>query len=188
MRATRNNFFISIVVSSFLFGSTAAANAQVQVDQETLVNACQSGQWKTVTTILNDSNDLQLDGIICLIEASDQPRVIDAAVRAGVDPSPPVDYLGAEMTPLTWHAFGGRTETVRALLQHGADPNIAVQASEALGGTRLAPLDVVLSFIYEDMHGEGQAGKDYEPYYEIQELLDEYGAKRYQQMQSSQEL
>lgn len=117
-----------------------------------LMRACALGHTTVVETLLSHRADLRPqreDGSNALIDALPYPAIIKRLIDAGADCNEQIrkEWSPSVMSPLIAASYGGYPETVRILIEHGADLKrdglIALDAAARTGSTEA--IDMLLS-------------------------------------------
>ena len=90
------------------------------------------------------------------------------------------------MWPLPWNVYGGKVENARALLQGGANVNVVFHK---MGDkeTMVTVLDVVYYVLDQYDHDESlRSNPQLQKHYEMKDLLLEYGAKQYKDLEETE--
>jgi ankyrin repeat protein len=177
--------------------SFAAAEGMDEADEEDVafydfLAYCADGELINVKELLKTKPSFatrQDQGETCLHAATGHAEIVKAVLDAGGDPNhmTPVDDEEGnllQLPPLSWHVLEGKYASTKALLQGGADPNVPTRALTTQPDSMETVLDIVLGLLRSDIQGEDEPEDiDVEPYYDLKDLLLEFGAKRYQDLQ-----
>lgn len=147
-------------VDRIVTASPAMAMASTESGQSALTVAAYHGQWPIVDRILATDPDLDrfeaaivgdVDRLRSRLDEADREAEIEAST-GGLDlaarqPVAPIDERSADgFSALHLASFFGRPETVRVLLDRGADPNLW-----ATGGLHVQPLHSAVAGSHEDV-------------------------------------
>lgn len=122
------------------------------------------------------------DGESCLhlaaIPGSDE--ITKLLLDLGADPNVRSTFKGGlRMHPLSWNVYGGHYESIKLLLENGAEVNADFDSGD---GSIITVLDVNSKFL-DTSSGDGEPSPHAEIYEKIQALLLKHGAKTYAELQ-----
>jgi len=198
---------LAVALISYLLVLSALAETTITLDTKTtgtrtadpqqdelshFLTACAEGHLEDLEIILEEHPEFitrtSEHGESCLHVAAmrGQTAITQAALKAGANPNQRSTYdKGLRMTPLSWNVYGGHADTVRALLEGGADVNLDFD-SMMDPEQSVTALDVLEAFVLNldkpDALGNNKNDpndKHYGKYHKVREVLLEYGAKRY---------
>lgn len=154
--------------------------------------ACTQGHVSVIRKDLTDfptwANGRSPQGETCLHMASvmGQVDVIKTLLEFGADPNIRTTFeRGHRQHPLSWLVLGGHVEAARLLMDNGADVNADIDWPSRGVESKATVLDVLMDIMPKQPNIQIPEIKKY---YEMKELLLEYGAKTYSDLESLAEL
>lgn len=104
-------------------------------------------------------------------------RIAELVLKAGGDANIRSTFTGGlRMPPLSWNVYGGHSEAVQVLLEHGAHVNLDFDASSSNGGRKVVTVyDVLMDILDRGDSGDPQ-----------QEQAGENGMDRYWEVRTRQ--
>ena len=178
--------------------TTGTRTADQQDELSHFLTACAEGHLEDLEIILEEHPEFVTrtseHGESCLHVAAmrGQTAITQAALKAGANPNQRSTFdKGLRMTPLSWNVYGGHVDTVRALLEGGADVNLDFD-SMMDPEQSVTVLDILEAFVLNldkpDALGNNKNDPDdphYGKYHKVREVLLEYGAKRYKDVEEA---
>jgi ankyrin repeat protein len=82
------------------------------------------------------------------------------------------------MHPLSWNVYGGHVESVKLLLESGAQVNADVDSGDG-SGSKITVLDTCTNFLDSNPNEEGPL---VERFRQVHQLLLQHGAKKYAEL------
>eukprot|EP00546_Thalassionema_frauenfeldii_P014210 CAMPEP_0178911948 /NCGR_PEP_ID=MMETSP0786-20121207/9983_1 /TAXON_ID=186022 /ORGANISM="Thalassionema frauenfeldii, Strain CCMP 1798" /LENGTH=200 /DNA_ID=CAMNT_0020584461 /DNA_START=138 /DNA_END=740 /DNA_ORIENTATION=+ len=144
------------------------------------LNACTFGDVAQVKDLLEQHPDWikrgrSEQGETCLHVAGiqGQAAVTQLVLEQGADPNVRTSFAqGLRMHPLSWNVYGGHVETAQVLLEKGANVNLDFD-SMGQPPTKVTALDICTQIMENN---------DAEMFVKMKELLLQYGAKLYSEL------
>lgn len=199
MASRKLRAILSLLIVILLSSRAEAVNAEAEDDGEMgdpfehFLKACSEGNMEVVEIMLEEHPEFvtgqSTQGESCLHGAGilGQMAVTKAVLKAGGNPNQRSTFAqGLRMTPLSWNVYGGHVENARVLLEAGADVNMDFDHTIKGGEEMVTVLDLIyintpnMPEKFEDTAAADMTEHHrYKQYYEMRDLLLEYGARRY---------
>lgn len=169
-----------------------------------ILEACSQGTIEVLRSALERHpqwvNGRSPQGESCLHLAGimGQTEVTRLVLDRGGDPNIRTTFeKGQRMHPLSWNVYGGHVDTARVLLEHGADVNLDVDWMRGRHQQYdvATPLDLLLDILPTTTDDATTAQRktttdrpELDRFFRMKDLLLEFGAMTYSDLQSASEL